>query len=41
MYCEETDEYYDEIHEKSDEEELYEDDCRERARDMQEACKWL
>ena len=40
MYDPEYDEYYeDEVHEKSDEQEMFEDDCRERARDMQEYCK--
>jgi hypothetical protein len=40
MYCEETDEYYeDEVCEKSEQDEWFEDDCRERARDMQDYCK--
>lgn len=40
MYCEELDEWFEpEIFEKSEQDELYEDDCRERARDMQEALK--
>jgi hypothetical protein len=40
MYCEELDEWFEpEFIEKSDEQELFEDDCRERARDMQEYCK--
>lgn len=40
MYCEELDEWFEpELMEKSELDELYEDDCRERARDMQEALK--
>lgn len=35
-YCET---YHDEIHEKSEQDEWFEDDCRERTRDMQDYCK--
>jgi hypothetical protein len=41
MNNEEYDEtFYEDVHEKSEQEEWFEDDCRERARDMQEYCKW-
>jgi hypothetical protein len=40
MITEESDEvFYEEKPDKSEEDELYEDDCRERARDMQEELK--
>lgn len=40
MYGTEYDEYYeDEVNEKSDEQELFEGDCRERASDMQDYFK--
>lgn len=40
MYDAEYDEYYEEeVCDKSDEQELFEDDCRQRARDMQEVFK--
>ena len=36
----EYDEWFDyEFHEKSEENEWFQDDCRERARDMREYCK--
>lgn len=40
MYCEETNEYYEpDLFDKNDIDELYRDDCRERARDMREVLK--
>ena len=37
MIDDEYDEYYDEVHEEIEVDDVYEDDCIERARDMQEA----
>jgi hypothetical protein len=40
MHDQEHDEFYhDDIHEKCDDEEWFEDDCKQRTRDMQEALK--
>jgi hypothetical protein len=38
---ESQEEYIEETEAESDEKELYRDDCRERARDMRKASKWL
>ena len=41
MYFDYDEERFEKDEDESDEKELYKDDCRERARDIREALKWL
>lgn len=42
MYNEDYDEnFYEEVHEQSEQEEWFEADCQERTRDMQDYCRGI